>query len=96
MLLEALEVLVNVNQSKAALDILVYLVSTLSTVIENGHDPKPIISCMGKILRTIPISIIGDEEAFYNFLLVNLAEVLHGISPFYLGDVIRLIKVSIV
>lgn len=96
MLIETIELLSN-EQPKAVLDFLAYLISILNIIVENGHDPKPIVNCISKNIRQATSDkqhVIVDEESFYNYLFINLAEVLHVISPFYLVDIIRLIKVS--
>lgn len=92
LLTECLNVLQTQDQAETRLELAVYLTCLLGDLIFWGYDPRPSISEVFNVLY----KDLEMARPYMNILLVALTPVLHTISPVYLSDLLRLLRLVIV
>lgn len=80
------------NDINLALKYDVYLISLVHVLIEYGYDPR---NALVTTLRTIQHSN-GQSVDFeiFDFMLISMSQIIHNITPFYLGAAVEVTKVS--
>lgn len=92
MLTEAIESLQKTADVKASHQLQTYLVAMLLPMIENGYDPRPALYVILRSIEHCDQQLL--DEIHVNYVLISLAQLLHVISPFYMIDALRLVKVQ--
>lgn len=90
--IETSEFLLNAGNFQAASDLQFYLIALLVPLTENCFDPRPVLNCVLKSMRLCRQKDV-NSQSFSSLLLVSLANLLHTVSPFYLVDILTVIKV---
>lgn len=89
LLSDAIITMVAHNSVEAIIQLSFYLTAVLNDLLEFGYDPRPGF----RIIR----QAIGEIKHFDSFdwdvMLILLNQSLHNVSPVYLPDVVRLLKV---
>lgn len=80
------------DQSESRLEFTIYLCNLLGDLIKWGYDPRP------SILSVFNVIYVDLELAcpYLNIALVALATILPTISPVYLADLLRLLRLIVV
>lgn len=75
---------------QCAIDLLLNLVAVIPSMLEHDQDPRNALRLIARIIK-------DDDGAMtakiHDFLLVSMSQILHGILPFYLDDVVQVLKV---
>lgn len=90
LLSDAVTIMVANNNVDAVIRFALYLTAVLNDLVAYGYDPRPGF----RIIRQ-GISEIKHLDSFAcDLLLILLNQSLHNVSPVYLSDVVRLLKVK--
>lgn len=77
------------NNLNAAIDFEMYLIALVPSLLELGYDPK---NYFDLVIRTIQANNESSSELI-DYNLISIAQIVHAVSPFYLYDALRVIKV---
>lgn len=80
---------INENQ-KIVIQFSFYLIAVLNDMLTYGYDPRPGF----RVIRQAINEFKQVDNFTWNLLLILLNHSLHNVSPVYLPDVLRLLKVS--
>lgn len=83
-----------VNQQKYsnAIELTVYLTCLLGDLIKWGYDPRPGLA----VIMNVLYRATDSAKSYLNVLLVLLAQTLHSISPVYMSDLTRLLRLMVI
>lgn len=90
LLAEAIEFGLLGHHNKFVCDCSLYLMALVNNLIQYGYDPRASLALLQKVLNDVDVS---PSHLVYDRLLLSLAKTLHIISPMYLCDLTRLVKV---
>lgn len=93
LLCEAIPFMLNANQTSVALDCQIYLMALLKDLVDFGDDPRPSLAVLLQAFRHSNDQLGETSSDFFNYSLILLSELLHIVSPVYLDNVLRLLKV---
>lgn len=89
-LIDVIELFLDLGNIDAALQYQIYLLSLTQLLIDSGDDPRNIFNTTLKTIKTIDQSI--DDE-LVDYMLIILSQIIHNIAPFYLRNVLEVVKV---
>lgn len=93
LLCEAIPFMLNANETSVALDCQIYLMALLKDLVDFGDDPRPSLAVLLQAFRHSNDQLGEKSSDFFNYSLILLSELLHIVSPVYLDNVLRLLKV---
>lgn len=80
------------DQLESRLELTIYLGNLMGDLIKWGYDPRPsILSIFNVIYANVELA-----RPYLNILLVTLSTILPAISPLYLADLLRLLRLIVV
>lgn len=91
MLSDAVTVMIANDDVAAAIQLSFYLTAVLNDLSTYGYDPRPGF----RIIRQAVSEIKTVADFTWDLFLILLNQSLHNVSPVYLPDVVRLLKVWI-
>lgn len=77
------------NNQHAAIKFLLYLIAVINDLLTYGNDPRPGL----RIIRQVVSEVKEVDKLTFDMLLILINQSLHYVSPVYLPDVVRLLKV---
>lgn len=89
LLSDAVAIMVANNNVEAAIQFSFYLTAVLNDLVSCGYDPRPGF----RIIRQAISDFKPADNLTWNLFLILLNQSLHNVSPVYLSDVVRLLKV---
>lgn len=89
LLSDAVTIMVANNNVDTAIQYSFYLTAVLNDLVAYGFDPRPGF----RIIRQAVSEIKHSDNLTWNVFLILLNQSLHNVSPVYLSDVVRLLKV---
>lgn len=89
LLSDAVTIMVTNNSVDTAIQYSFYLTAVLNDLVTFGFDPRPGF----RIIRQAVSEIKQADNLTWNVFLILLNQSLHNVSPVYLSDVVRLLKV---
>lgn len=90
-LIDIIEYFLETGNINLALEYQVYLIALILLLIECGQDPRNALDTISKTLRHDVHQSIDDSH--FESLLIATAHIIRSIAPFYLRDVLELVKV---
>ncbi|XP_031635799.1 focadhesin [Contarinia nasturtii] len=91
-LIDVIEFHLDMDDGQAAFDYQIYLIALILSMNEFGYDPRNAIATILKSIRKINETL---DENVIDYMLICMAQIIHSISPFYLGNALEIIKVLI-
>lgn len=76
---------------QSAVEYQIYLIAITQSLIENSYDPSNAFSTISKTIQQNDVQI--DDEIL-DYMLITMSQIVHKIAPFYLRNVLEIIKVK--
>lgn len=90
--METVECIIKKQNFSAAIDFQYYLLAIVHSLVDFAFDPSPaLISILSGLQQH---DAIKSDDAFVDYILISIAQIIHKISPFYLDICLHLVKVS--
>lgn len=77
------------DNPQAVVQLAIYLIAVLNDLLTHGYDPRPGF----RIIRKVMTESKQLDKLTWDWFLILLAQSLHNVSPLYLPDVVKLLKV---
>lgn len=79
------------NKPQSAMEYQIYLIAITQSLIEYSYDPS---NAFSTILKTIQRNDVQIDDEMLNYMLITMSQIVHKIAPFYLRNVLEIIKVK--
>lgn len=90
LLSDAVSIMVTNENQQTTIQFSFYLIAVLNDLLTYGYDPRPGF----RVVRQAISEFKQVDDLTWNLFLILLNHSLHNVSPVYLPDVVRLLKVS--
>lgn len=92
-LIDVIDLSLETNNFDCATEYQVLLTSLVLSLMKFGYDPRNGLNAILQTIQQTNGQSIDVDEVF-DYILITMSQILHNITPFYLGSALEVIKVN--